>query len=112
MKQDYSLFEAWFKTTDWILDKCDRLPKHTRFTLAGRIANLSLDIVELITEAIYSKQKTALLTRINMNLEKLRLLFRLCYQRRYINQAQFEFVQTEINLTGRMVGGWLKSCKE
>jgi hypothetical protein len=108
----FLLFENWYKTTDWILDKCDRLPKHTRFTLAGRIANIALDTLELLTEAGVSAQKRAILTRINLNLEKLRILFRLCYDRKYISITQSEFIQTEINTAGRMVGGWLKSCKE
>jgi hypothetical protein len=112
MKQDYPLYEHWYKTTDWILDKCDKLPKHTRFTIAGRIANLSLDVLELLTEAVYTKQKAVILTRVNLLLEKLRLLFRLCFDRRYISPTQYEFIQTEINTAGKMVGGWLKSCKE
>lgn len=112
MKQPFPLYEEWFKTTDWILDKCDKLPKHTRFTVAGRIANLALDVLELLTEAAYSKQKIALLNRVNLYLEKLRLLFRLCYERQYVSASQYEFVQTQINSAGKQVGGWLKSCKE
>ncbi len=112
MKEAYPLYEHWFKTTDWILDKCDRLPKHTRFTIAGRIVNLALDTLELLTDALYSSQKKAILLQINLNLEKLRLLFRLCFERKYLHLSQYEFVQNEINTAGRMVGGWIKSCKE
>ena len=78
--------------------------------MAGRIANLAVETLELITEAAYSKEKRALLTRVNLHLEKLRLLFRLCHDRRYLSPAQYEFVQSEINTAGRMCGGWLKSC--
>jgi hypothetical protein len=28
-----------------------------------------------------------------------------------ISTAQYEFVQTDINNTGKMLGGWIKSCK-
>ncbi len=104
------LLEHWFRTTDWLLDKCDRMPKSTRFTIAGRIASLALETLELITEAAYSKEKRPLLTRVNLLLEKLRLLLRLCFQRKYLNMQQFEFIQTEIHHAGRMCGGWLKSC--
>ena len=41
---DYPIFVHWYKTLNWILDRVDRLPKHLRFTLSGRIANLALDI--------------------------------------------------------------------
>ena len=104
------LLEHWYRTCDWLLDKCDRFPKQTRFTIAGRIANLALDTLECITEAAYSKEKRALLVRVNLLLEKLRLLLRLCFDRRYLSPAQYEFIQTEINAAGRMCGGWLKSC--
>ncbi|MBK8490232.1 MAG: four helix bundle protein [Saprospirales bacterium] len=59
----YPLFEQWYKTNDWILDKCDKLPRSTRFTLSGRIANLSLEVLELITEAIYTHERSPLLKR-------------------------------------------------
>lgn len=108
--QPPQLLEHWYKTTDWILDKCDRFPKHTRFTIAGRLAALALDTLERITEAAYSKEKRALLTQVNLLLEKQRLLFRLCHDRRYLSPAQYEFIQSEINTAGRMCGGWLKSC--
>jgi hypothetical protein len=105
----YPLFEHWYKTANWILDKCDRMPKHTRFTVSGRMANLAIETIELLAEAVYSKDKAPFLERVNMNLEKLRLFFRLCYDRHYIGQQQYEFIQGEINTAGRMCGGWLKA---
>ena len=104
----YPLFEHWYKTTDWILDKCDKLPRQTRFTLAGRIANLALETLELITEAIYSHDRAPLLKKINLDLEKLRIFFRLCKDRRLISVAQYQFIIGELQTTGKMVGGWLK----
>lgn len=106
------LLEHWYRTTDWLLDKCDRFPKQTRFTIAGRIANTSLDTLELITVATYSKEKRPVLLQINLHLEKLRLLLRLCHDRLYLSMQQYEFIQQEINTAGRMCGGWIKSCAE
>ena len=108
----YPLFEHWYKTTDWILDRCDKMPKHTRFTISGRVANLAIETLEVLAEAAYSKEKIPLLRRVNLNLEKLRLFFRLVHDRRYLSPSQYEFVQTEINTAGKMCGGWIKSCKE
>ncbi len=106
------LLEHWYKTSDWILDKCDRFPKHTRFTLTGRIGNLSLDILELLIEATYSREKRQLLIRVNLHLEKLRFLLRISHDRRYLSTQQYEFIQKELITAGKMVGGWIKSCKE
>lgn len=104
----YPLFEHWYKTTDWILDKCDKLPRNMRFTLSGRIASLSLEVLELIIEAIYAHERSALLKKINLDLEKLRVFFRLCKDRRLISISQYEFIIGELQTTGKMVGGWMK----
>lgn len=104
----YSIFEQWYKTMQYILDRCDAMPKHTRFTISGRIVNLSIENIELITEAIYTKDRNGLLLRLNMNLEKLRIFVRLSKDRSYISLAQYEYLSEAINTTGKMVGGWLK----
>ena len=85
------------------------MPKHTRFTLSGRIANLALDITALLTESIYSKTRMPLLQKVNLLLEQLRILFRLSKDRRYINLSQYEFISEALNSSGKMTGGWLKT---
>lgn len=108
MNEDYPLFKKWSDILDWILDKCEKYPKNVRFTLSSRIASVSIEIIEKIIEAIYSKNKIELLTSININLEKLRVFFRISYNRRYISSSQYEFIIREMNEAGAMVGGWLK----
>lgn len=109
---NYPLFEHWYKTNGWLLERCDAMPKHTRFTINGRIANVSIDIMELLIEAIYSKEKIPFLQKINLKLEKLRIFFRLCTDRHYISIKQYEYIIEQIDTAGRMCGGWLKQCKE
>jgi four helix bundle protein len=107
----YPIHDQWYTTLQWVLDTCEKLPKASRYTIASRIAELSVDTLEKITEALYATEKRHLLRAINLNLEKLRIFFRLCHDRRYISATQYEHIQTQINTTGKMVGGWLKSCK-
>jgi len=109
---DYPLFESWYKLNDWILDRSEHLPVKVRFSIAGRIANTSMDNVEMLLEAIYSKQKLQYLNRFNMNLDKLRVLFRICHDRQYISPTQYEFITKELNRNGKMCGGWIRLCKE
>jgi len=109
---NYPVFEHWYNTMNWILDKCERMPKNARFTIANRMANLAIDTVEQITEAIYRKDKQIYLIQANLNLEKLRIFFRLVHDRRYISTQQLGYISKEINTTGKMIGGWLKSCKK
>lgn len=108
----YPLFEHWYKTANWILDRCDQMPKHTRFTISGRIANITLETLDLITEAIHTKDRQPLLRSVNLHLERLRIFFRLCFDRRYISQSQYEFVQEAIQTAGKMCGGWLHATEK
>jgi hypothetical protein len=108
---NYPLFMHWYKTMDYILDRTEKMPKHTRYSLNNRIASLSIDVIELITETIYSKSKAAYLRKINLHLEKLRILFRLCKDRHYISLKQYEYISGQLNEAGKMCGGWLKKCE-
>ncbi len=111
MKEDYPVFVKWSKVLDWILDRVEKFPKNVRFTLSGRIANISLDILEGLIEAIYIKNRIHILERQNLYIEKLRVLFRICYERHYISIRQYEYITEELDETGRMLGGWIRSEK-
>lgn len=111
MNQDYPLFVKWYKTLDWIMDRTEGFPKSVRFSLSGKIMNLSLELLEGIIEAIYTKQRLHILETLNIRVEKLRILFRICHDRRYISIRQYEFISDELNETGRMLGGWVKREK-
>ncbi|WP_373552785.1 diversity-generating retroelement protein Avd [Haliscomenobacter sp.] len=105
----YPLYEHWYKTMNWLLDRCDRMPKHLRFTISGRMVTMATDIAELLLEAIYAKEKSPKLLSINLQLEKLRLYCRLCKDRHYFTLPQYEYISREINEAGKMCGGWIKN---
>jgi flagellar biosynthesis/type III secretory pathway protein FliH len=106
--EDYPLYVHWYKTLSWIMDSAERLPKKVRFSIAMRIMDLSLEILELIIEAIYQKERSVTLKKINLNLEKLRVLFRFCFERRYLSIKQYEYISRALNEAGKMTGGWIK----
>ena len=106
----YPLYEHWYKTMNWLLDRCDRMPKHLRFTISGRMVTMVTEVAELLLEAIYAREKLPKLLAINLQLEKLRLYCRLCKDRQYFTLAQYEYISREINAAGKMCGGWIKTC--
>lgn len=106
--QDYPIFNHWYETMNWLLDRCERMPKSTRFTISGRMVNLATETMELLVEAIYTKDRVSLLRKVNLNLEKLRFFNRICKDRNYLSISQYEFFAKAINTTGQMCGGWLK----
>lgn len=109
MKEDYPLFTHWYRTLDWILSVVERFPKNARFSIASRLADFSLDTLELIIEAIYTKDRLHILDKINLHIEKQRVLFRISHDRRYISGKQYSYVSSALDEAGRMVGGWRKT---
>jgi len=108
MREDYPLFVHWFDTLNWILDAVERFPKNARFSVASRIADAALDTMDLIIEAIYTKDRGHILDQANLHLERQRVLLRLAHRRRYLSTKQYEFVSQALEEAGRMVGGWRK----
>ena len=92
----------------WLLKQVVKFPRSHRFVLGDRIQNLVLDILELLIEAAYTRNKTALLKRTGIQLEKLRYLIRISKDLEFLSLRRYEFVANQIDEVGRMVGGWLR----
>ena len=94
----------------WTLPIISRMPRSHKFTIGDRMENLLLDTLELLIEATYTRDgKRDLLRRANLNLEKLRYLFRLCKDMDLVNLRRYEHASRCINEVGKLVGGWIKS---
>ncbi|MCB1813029.1 MAG: diversity-generating retroelement protein Avd [Candidatus Competibacteraceae bacterium] len=102
------IFTHWMQFLDWLLPTTEKFPKRVRFTFADRINNLALDTVEDLVEARYSRDKQAILHRINLRLEKLRLLLRLCHRQKFLSHEAYEHAMRALNESGHMLGGWIK----
>ena len=97
----------------WSFDRTASLPKSHRFTFGERVDRVTLDCLEQVIEAIYTtgQHKTDSLRRLNLNLEKLRVFWRLICDRRWISQQQLLFVINQIDEIGRMIGAWLRQVE-
>jgi hypothetical protein len=112
MKEDYPLFMHWYGALDWILSSSEKFPKNARFSIAARIADAALDTMELIIEAIYTRDRAHILDNVNLYIEKQRVLFRIAKDRKYISIRQYEYIAKSLDEAGRMVGGWRKKTGE
>ena len=108
MTPDPPLFVLWYDFSKWLLGKTDKFPKKVRFSFSNRIDNLALDIMEGIVEARYAGSKKEILRRTDLNMEKLRILLRMCHDHQYLDTKGYEFASKKINEAGKMVGGWRK----
>jgi hypothetical protein len=110
VREDYPIFNHWYQTLDWILSTIEKFPKNARFSIASRLSDLALDTVENTIEAIYVPQiRKQALRKINLDLEKQRVFYRLAHDRQYISTRQYQHISKSIDEMGKMVGGWVKS---
>lgn len=102
------LFVFWYDFSKWLFNKTEKFPKKVRFSFSNRIDNLALDVIEGIIEARYSGKKKDILRRIDLDIEKIRILLRMCHDLQYLDTKGYEFASRKINEAGKMVGGWRK----
>lgn len=102
------LFGMWERFVGWLLVRTEKFPKRVALTFRIRIDNLALDIYERLIEARYRRERVPHLQRINVDLEKMRLLLRLAHEQRILDPGAFGYACAELDTVGRMVGGWLR----
>lgn len=76
--------------------------------LADRIERILLDILEMLIEAVYSKNKREILIKVNLKLDLLRFMMRIAKDMKYVNIKAYDFFSQSSIEIGKMVGGWLK----
>ena len=90
------IFVKWMEFLKWFLPILEKFPKKSRFTITNRVENIALDIVELLTEAKYSREKRPLPRKINLCLEKIRVLLRVSYETKLISTKSYHFASKKI----------------
>ena len=109
---DLPVFVRWVEFVKWLLPTTEKFPKRVRFTFANRIDNLALDVVEDLVEARYARRRADRLKQINLKLERVRVLLRICHDLKYLPHGSYEFAMRSLDEVGRMVGGWIKQQEQ
>jgi hypothetical protein len=86
-----------------------KYPRSHRFLLGDRTLNAAYDLLELLIEAKYRSDKTALLDRANLLLERMRFQVRLAHDEQCINATGYGVVARQMDEVGRLIGGWKRS---
>jgi len=93
----------------WLIPQLDKFPRVRRFTLGERIESGLLEVLELLVEAAYSRNKDTSLRRANLKLEVVRHLWRLAHELKVTATRQYEHGARLLDDLGRQIGGWLRS---
>lgn len=95
----------------WLVNHVGKFPRSHRFVLGERIETAMLDVLMLLVEAAYAREKVASLQRANLELEKLRILIRLGKDLGFTSVKQYEYVAEQLVTLGQQIGGWLRQQK-
>ncbi len=100
-----------YDLTLWLLPKVEKFPRSFRFSVGERIVAAALDLLLLLVDASYARQKDTLLVDANRRVNALRFLLRLSNDLRLLPEARYAFASQRLDEVGRMVGGWLRAAR-
>lgn len=108
------LLVFWEGLLGRLLDHTGRFPRAARFSLAARVDGRALDVLECLAEARFAPvpQRKEALARADLHLAVLRVLVRLCFERRLLDPKALEQTSRELDEAGRMLGGWRLSLEK
>lgn len=93
----------------WLIPVLEKLPRTQRFLIGDRIQSAAIDVVELLTDAIYTRDRKGLLRTAQLRIERQRILMRALCDLRFLDLSRYEFSARELDEIGRMTGGWIKA---
>jgi len=108
MIEDMKIFHNTYEFIKWLHTLLNKFPKSEKYTMAQKIENTSLDFLESIIESNNDFDKKKSLRKAIVELDKLRIYFRLSKDLQFISFSQYEYGSKLINEIGRMLGGWYK----
>ena len=85
----------------WLIPQLDKLPRARRFTLGERIEAGLIEVLELLVEAAYTRNKEIPLRRANLRLEIVRHLWRVGFELKDIATRQYEQNSDAVNVKCR-----------
>ena len=104
-----AVVETCHELLKWLIPRLDELPRSRRFTLGMQLEQGVLELLRLLVEAAYSRDKVPLLRRANRDLEVLRHLWRAAHELQVIATRPYEHGARLMDEVGRQIGGWLRS---
>jgi hypothetical protein len=81
----------WYDYAKWLLERVENFPKSQRFILGQRLTGQAMDVLDLLVEASYARDKAEILATANSKMEVLRWTVRMAKDRKLFTPAQFEF---------------------
>jgi len=94
-----------------LIPHLDSFPRNRRFTLGDRLESGVIEILELLVEAAYTRNKHDVLKRANLRLAVVRHLWRVAHELKTIPTKRYGQGAKLLEDLGKQIGGWLKSAR-
>ena len=110
---DLIIFRKHYDFMCYFFPVIDNFPKREKFALCTRIKNRVFNILDLIVDANETYgSNIRFLNRIDNELKKLKFQVRFAKDRKHLSIRKHEIVIKKLDEIGRLLGGWIKSCKK
>ena len=110
-KGELAVIIKMYDLTLWLINHTTKFPRIHRFALGQRIENTLYDLMDILIDAKYTKEKASLLRRANLALQRLRFQTRLAKDTRCLSMGSYEYGIRHIVDVGKQIGGWEKSIR-
>jgi len=111
MLQNLVIFQKLYDLILWMYPLLNKFPKKQRFVLGQQLENTLLEILKNIIQANQERERLETLKQASIDLDKFRILYRLAKDLKFMSIKQYQFGAEKINEVGKILGGWLKSCR-
>jgi hypothetical protein len=105
------IFKKAYQLVKWLMNHTGKFPKSHRFSLAVKIENSVIELLELFITANMSQSKIKFLIQADQKLTVLKILLRLSYEMQFVSINSYEYGARELVEMGKMLGGWIKQSK-
>ena len=109
--KELPILRAWYEFTVWLVPKIGKFPRDLRFTLGERVERRTFEILELLIQARYSKERLPLLERANVDLNILLYLLRAAHELKALPPKAYGDASVKLLEIGTQLGGWKKSSQ-
>jgi len=110
MQKEIPLFQKVYDFYKYYYEQNDNLPKKAKAVLGREIETNILELLATISKAAgASGDKRKHLFNASEIIDRLKVLFRLSYEVKAIDQKKYISFEEKLQEIGRMTGGWIKS---
>lgn len=101
MQHLISSYKYWFELKNHI-------PKTARYTLAGKVESLFVEVLELIFIAQYlpKEQKLPILRKAIMKFDTLKFFTQILWETKNLSEKHYELISLELQKIGKMLWSW------